>query len=1162
LIVGGGISGIQASLDLANSGFKVYLVDKSPAIGGHMAQFDKVFPTNDCSMCIESPKFIECDRHPNIEILTYAEVNRVEGEVGNFKVTLTKKPRYIIENKCRGCGTCMQYCPISIGDTYNENLSSTKAIHIYFSQAVPLLAYIDPGTCLYFRDKKCTICAGVCENKAIDFHQKEENLEIEVGAIILAPGYEVFDPLLRPEYGYGKMKNVVTSLEFERILNADGPYRGEVVRPSDGKHPKKVAWIQCVGSRQVIPGGHSYCSAVCCMYAIKQTILAKEHESNLEATIFHNDVRTYGKEFEQFYRRAKSLPGVRFMRSYVSIGREISGSNNVTVKYSANGSVKEEEFDLVVLSVGLTPPKEREKLAAKFGIDLNAHGFCQSNSFNLMETSRPGIFVSGAFGGPKDIPESVVTGSSGAVLCGEILSGRRGKLAREKEYPPERDISAEEPRVGVFVCHCGTNIGSVIDVPSVAQYASTLENVVHTEEVLFACSADSVKHIAETIREKGLNRVVVAACTPRTHEPLFQDTLREAGINKYVFVMANIREHSSWVHSREKKKATQKANDKIRMSVARAIKLRPLKEIELPVNKKGLVVGGGVAGMTSALNLAKQGFEVHLLEKNKDLGGITRRIHYTLEGKDVQVYLNDLIHSVYINPLIHVYTGSSVIESSGYVGNFATKVMHHGKEKRIQHGTTIVATGAEEHKPDQYLYGKNDNVLTLLELEESIVRGDEKIINSESLAIILCVGSREDNRPYCSRVCCGQAIKSALRLKEINPGMDIYIFYRDIRTYSFKEDYYREATGKGVVFIRYDLDEKPLVEAVKGNNGQILNITVTDPVLEKKVVIEADALALATAVVPSAQSEEISRLFKVPLSQDGFFLEAHMKLRPVDSATEGVFLCGTAHFPKHIDEAAGQAYAAAGRACTILAQNTIKSSGAICEINEVNCSGCGLCIKACQYGAVDLQETPDGRKARVTPAVCQGCGACASVCPTAAISINHFDDSQIMAEIDSAYSPTVKKGQFEPKILAFLCNWCGYAGSDMAGVSRMQYAPNAREIRVMCSSRVHPKFIMEAFLQKIDGILVCGCHLGDCHYMKANEQTDKMVNITKKTLEKIGINPERLRQEYISAAEGAKYAEAVNNFTRYLTKLGPVQINEEQERKLIEYKLKKLQKKK
>lgn len=1005
MVVGGGISGIQAALDLATAGFRVYLVDKSPTIGGKMAQLDKTFPTNDCSMCIESPKFIECDRHPNIEILTYTEVDSVEGEAGDFTVTLIKKPRYVIENKCTGCTVCGEYCPVLVPDPYNQNLSSNKAIHIYFSQAVPLVTYIDEN-CLYLKDKKCTICQEVCQNDAIDLHQEAEKVDVKVGAIVLSPGYETFNPKLRGDYGYGKMENVVTSLDFERLLCATGPHEGEILRPSDKKHPHKIAWIHCVGSREVIPGGNSYCSAVCCTYIQKQVILAKDHNADMQATIFHNDIRSFGKDFERFYQRAEKLPGVTFIRSYVSIGKEIRKTKNVTIRYATDeDGVKEEEFDLVVLGVGMNPPADVQNLADKFSIQLNSQGFCKVNPVNPMETTRPGIYVSGAFQGPMDIPESVVTASGAGALCGHLLDSRRGKLARDRIYPPERDVSEEETRVGVFVCHCGANIGRVIDVPSVVEYSSTLDNVVHAEEGLFVCSTDAAEKISNTIREKGLNRVVVAACTPRTHEALFRDTLREGGINQYFFDMANIREHCSWVHSKEKEEATKKAKDIVRMSVARTANLEPLQEFDLPVNKTGLVVGGGLAGMTSALSLANQGFEVHLVEKDTDLGGMARRIFYTLDGLDVQAYLDDLIRKVYQHPLIHVFHDATITDVSGYVGNFITTVKSEGRVKEIRHGAAILATGADEYLPTEYFYGEDDRVLTQLELEEQITKGEKRLINSRSLVMIQCVGCRQEDRNYCARVCCSQAVKNALKLKETCPKMDIYILFRDMRTYGFREDYYREAADKDVKFIRWEPDDKPQVELATEEGKPILRVTVPDPILGQRLVLDADLLVLSVAVVPSKGSREIARLFKAPLSPDGFFQEAHVKLRPVDFAVEGVYMCGTAHYPKHISETISQAYGAAGRTVTLLSLDTVTASGAVCEVKEHDCVSCGACITACTYGAIEFRETPKGKRAWVNTILCKGDGLCNTKCPTSAIMLKHYTDEEVFCQIDAAVPP-------------------------------------------------------------------------------------------------------------------------------------------------------------
>jgi heterodisulfide reductase subunit A len=899
----------------------------------------------------------------------------------------------------------VEYCPVEYPDPFNQEISKNKAVHIYFAQAVPLITYIDES-CLYLKEKKCGICEAVCENDAIDFNQTAEKVEINVGAIILSPGLEPFDPKLRNDYGYGKLQNVVTSMDYERLMCATGPYEGEILRASDRKHPQKIAWIQCVGSRQSNPagGGNSYCSAVCCTYTQKQVILTKDHNPEAECTIFHNDIRAHGKDFERFYQRAEGLPGIRFIRSYVSIGKEIPESKNVTIRYATpDDGVKEEEFDMVVLSVGLNPPADAEDLASKFGIELNSHGFCEVNPCNPMKTSKPGIFISGACQGPIDIPESVFSASGAGSQCGELLDYRRSKLAKERIYPPERDVSEEEPRIGVFVCHCGANISRVVDVPSTVEYVKTLPNVVYAQEQLFSCAANCAQEITDMTKENGLNRVIIAACSPRTLDPLFRDTVREAGLNQYYYDLANIREHCSWVHTKEKEEATEKAKDIIRMSVARTAHLEPLQEIELPVTKTALVVGGGIAGMTCALSIANQGYVVHLVEREKDLGGTARRVHHTLEGLDVQAYLCDLVRQVYQNPLIHVYADATITEATGYIGNFVTTVKSERGVIEIKHGATVIAVGADVYKPTEYLYGEDDRVITHLELEEQINQGNEKVINAESLVMIQCVGCRNEDRNYCSRICCSESIKNALTLKEINPEMDIYILFRDMRTYGFHEDYYREAADKGVKFIRYEPQDPPEVDVGESEEGRpVLKVTTTDYILGMKVEIDADIVALAAAVIPSAGSKEVSQLFKVALSQDSFFQEAHVKLRPVEFAVEGVYLCGLAHYPKLLRETIEQAYGAAGRVLTLLSHDTIIASGSVCEVNEQTCIGCGQCVTACTYGAIELRKTRQGEKALVNPVLCKGDGLCCAKCPTLAIQLKHFNNEEILAQIDAA----------------------------------------------------------------------------------------------------------------------------------------------------------------
>jgi heterodisulfide reductase subunit A len=1000
MVVGAGVSGIQAALDAAKGGFKVYLVDKGPAIGGKMSQLDKTFPTNDCSMCILSPKFIEAATDPNIEILTDTEVERVGGEAGNFQVTLIQSPRYVDAEKCTGCGTCAEYCPVRVPDSYNENLATLKCIHLSFPQAVPAVSFVDPEHCLFLKRGICQICVPTCKNKAIDFHQEQKVHEVRVGSLILAPGFEAFSPRVQSQYGYGRFRNVVTSLEFERMISASGPNRGELRRPSDGRHPKKIAWIQCVGSRDK-SAGNPYCSSVCCMYAIKHVLLSKEHDPELEAHVFHNDIRAYGKGFERYYERAKSTPGVRFTWSKVSVIGEEKETGGVKLRYRASGSsLKDETFDLVVLSIGLVSPETSRQLAEKMGIAVNEYGFCEGAPFSPIETSRPGIYHCGVFHAPMDIPDSVTMASGAASLASQLLTERRGTLTEKKEYPAERDVRGEPPRVGVFACDCGTNIVKTVDVKRAVEYARGLMGVVHAEESTFSCSIDSVTHIAKVIREKGLNRVVVAACTPRTHEPVFQDALREAGLNPYLFEFANIREHCSLVHMGDKRSASDKAKDLIRMAVARAVLLEPLSQVSYKVKRSALVIGGGLAGMAAALSLAQQGIPVHLVERETELGGMARRIHYTLERSDIQDYVQGLVTQVYKNLLIQVHTDSRLLDFSGYVGNFKSRiaVSDRGVVKDIDHGVTIVATGAEEFKPPAYLYGQDPRVVTQVELEQEIHAGSESVKNCGTMVMIQCVGSRDEERPYCSRICCSQSVKNALKLKELNPGMDLYVLYRDMRTYAFKEDYYRQAAEKGVVFIRYEKEDPPEVAVGEEEGRSVLKVTVTEPTLGGRLMINADRVALAVAALPASENRSLSRLLKVPLNEDGFFMEAHMKLRPVDFATDGIFMAGTAHSPKFIDESIAQAQAAASRALTVLSQEEMKAGGVVCSVTARKCSGCGLCEQVCPYQAIALGEQGI---AVVNQALCKGCGVCVSSCRSGALDLGGVSDMQTWAAIQA-----------------------------------------------------------------------------------------------------------------------------------------------------------------
>ena len=918
---------------------------------------------------------------------------------------------------CMACGACQVVCPTGavhldrisphkprpILSEFNAALVGRPSIYIPYQQAIPKVPVIDRETCAHFRkDEKldaCRTCEKFCEAKAIDYSQEDELVDLDVGAVVIAPGFELCDHTLRPEYGFGQYPNVISSLQFERVLSASGPHQGHVLRPSDGKEPKRIASVQCIGSRE---DQTNYCSSVCCMYAVKHALMTREHLQGVEYTIFFMDLRAFGKGFDAYYERARK-EGVRFVRARPATVEEVGQEQNLRIKYlDERGQFKDEEFDLVVLSNGMRPAAGAIEVAERLGVEREDSGYCLTRPFLPLDTNIPGVFVCGPFSEPKDIPETVMQASGAAARAMGLLADVRGTLISPKQYPPERDVSGEEPRIGVFVCHCGRNIGGVVNVPQVVEYARSLPNVVYAEENLYTCSTDSQAKIRKAVEEHRLNRVVVASCTPRTHEPLFRDTLREAGLNPYLFEMANIRDQCSWVHMHEPQKATQKSIALVRMAVAKARLIQSLTERSLPLNHDALVIGGGVAGMTVALALADQGFRVHLVERQAELGGHAKHVRFGFDSQDPQEFLVRLIQRTLAHPGITTHLGTSVAGIDGFVGNFKTRLSKNGATEEVEHGIVVVATGADTHKPAEYLYGQNDRVLTQVEFEEKLSAGD---VSADNVVMIQCVGSRDEKNAYCSRLCCTHAVRNALKLKELRPQANVFVLYRDVRTYGFNERYYGLAREKGVRFIRYEPDRKPVVSAAQDG----LRVEVPDPILEQTLAIGCDLLVLSAAVISRPDGQELAQMLKVPLNQDRFFLEAHLKLRPVEFATEGVFLCGLAHSPKGLDETIAQATAAASRAATILAKDELVPESAISEVLDENCDGCAYCIDPCPYHALTLVEYMRGGAIKKTvetnEALCKGCGVCQATCPKDGIFVRHYKLGQIAAVVEAALQP-------------------------------------------------------------------------------------------------------------------------------------------------------------
>ncbi len=1199
MVVGGGISGMQSALDLANSGFKVYLVESAPAIGGKMAQLDKTFPTNDCSMCIVSPKLVEVGRHRNIELLTHSEVISLDGDEGNFTARIAQNARYVDVDKCTGCGLCELVCPVTqiswfpeqpepgekkkklrakdkrlitgpgkpepsklsvwtftvddekcskcggchkaclhgavswkkkeiaridqekctgcgacfvacpekfqaitisnaeemdkglgvairarsneiiktrgaetqkedcircglcvmmctkvmgIGalkmvedgieagrdicqvcgacasvcpvnyldvneltdktprpllDEFNEGLNLRKPINIFYPQAVPRVPVIDEESCVKLNTDECGTCQGVCGVGAIDYSHVGKEKEIEIGSVIFSPGIEVFDPSIRGEFGYGMYKNVVTSIEFERLLSASGPTSGTVSRPGDGAHPRKIAWIQCVGSRDN-SCNRDYCSSVCCMYASKEAYIAREHDSSIEPTIFYIDMRSFGKNFDTYITRAKDN-NVRYVRAMVSRVFEDPQTGDLELRYiDDQGQRCSEIFEMVVLSVGIQVPEQTKQLAETLAIDLDSFGFAVTDGFKPMAASRPGVYVSGAFNGPKDIPETVSEASGAAQAAAVGLAAARNTLLTEEVLPKERiEEPDDELRIGVFVCHCGSNIASVVDVAAVTEYARTLPNVVFAEHPLYTCSQDSVETIKDLIQEHNLNRVVVSACSPSTHEPLFMSTLQQAGINKYFFDMANIRDQCSWVHPQEPELATEKAKRLMRMAVSNVAQAEPLTELEFDVESTLLIIGGGVAGMTAAVEAAGQGFAVYLVEQQPELGGQVNNLKRSWDGQDFAPFLNDLKTQVETHDQIRVLTNSVVVDQGGFVGSFESEIMTPtGGSRTIKHGAILIATGAEEYRPDLYGLNEIDGVMSQTDFERLIVEDPEQAKSCNSIVMLQCVGSRcDDHLNYCSRICCNQAVKNSLRIKEINPDARVDVLYRDMRCYGLSELDYRKARMAGVNFIRFDPDTSaPAIET----SSDSISVSVFDPSIRLKVELKPDLLVLSTGIVPR-DTEELATMLRVPRNDNGFFIEAHAKLRPVDLASEGVFMAGTAHGPKNVSESIAQAQAAVGRAATILANEKLKLSGVFSTVIPENCAVCLTCVRACPYAVPVINEE---HTAYINPALCQGCGICVAECPAKTITIGRFMDANINAKLQSytEEQPVTEKG--------------------------------------------------------------------------------------------------------------------------------------------------------
>ncbi len=1016
LVVGGGIGGMRAALDLADAGLKVYLVEQTPCLGGRVSQLGFMFPQHDCVLCRGtadhgygctrpsiSPAYIQHNQHPNIEILTNTNILEVEGQAGDFTVSLRQEPRYVDIDRCTSCGKCAEACPVELPNSYQLGMTMRKAAYKVAARASPDAFVIDKG--LYCDD--CGECVSICPTDAINLNEQPRLVTVDVGAIILALGFKIYDADGLEELGHGRYPNVVQAMQYERLASRSGPTEGIITRPSDGKQPSSIAWLQCIGSRDQ---ENPFCSSICCMYATKEAILAKQRlGKDVDCSVFIMDERAFNKEYSAYFSKAREQHGIEYNHCRVSEIREDPQSGDLLVQYATpNGELHQEKFEMVVLATGLQPPESAKYLADNLGIELNKYGFCQTDKFTPLQTTRPGVYVCGAFSSPKEIVETIIDASGAAAEVMRLLNDRlhTHEYTRENPFlavnglPPERDVSAEEPRVGVFACTCGETIGEVVDIPTLLHNVSHLPNVASVDMIEYACFPEVQEQLIECIKNENLNRVVIAACSNRTHESLFQRSVRTAGLNPYLLEVVNLREQCSFVHHDQIPLANKKATEMVRMAVGRVLASKPVSKQRHICLPSALVIGGGVSGMTSALAIADSGYDVHLVERSQTLGGNLQNLYYVAEGYNPQRLLRDLINRVRAHTRIIIHTRTEVVNHYGHVGYFRTEIQtgRNGVSEStlVEHGVTIVATGAQETRQHPLL--EYPQVITQQDLEEKIIHHPEDIAALNDVVMIQCI-KPEGTQDYCSRICCTNTIKNAIRLKLFNPNCNVSVLYKNVVTYGFREEYYTEARRLGVVFVRYT-DENPPEVVFKGKQ---IFVQVLDLSLDRMLNLPTDLIPMSMPIAPSEGTQQLANMLQVPLSSEGFYKEAQLKLRPMDFMRDGIFLAGMAHYPKFIEESISHALAAAGRALTLLSQETLYLGGVIAEVDPEKCVGCLTCMRTCPF-EIPLMVSDEGRTgvgglggaAFIDPALCQGCGTCTGECPANAIQLIHYTDEQMM----------------------------------------------------------------------------------------------------------------------------------------------------------------------
>lgn len=993
LLIGAGLSGLTAAFDLAEAGRRVLLVEGSGGHGGTLTLLDRQFPTDSCGFCQilpHTPREAEaCLKsildHSRIVFWPSTAVAGVDGSAGDFTVRLRRKATGVDMTRCTRCGRCIEACPETYPDPLHGGVITRKAIGYRAPVCAPSEIAVDWERCT-----RCGACVEICPEEAVNLDAQDREEMASVGAIVVATGFRLHDPSDRQEYGYGRFPDVITTLELERLLGKallEG--REEVRRPSDGGEPSRIAWIQCVGSRDE---DHNYCSSVCCMISLKETRIIREMLPHAHLEMFYMDLRTCGKGYEAYLNEAKDM-GVQFTRGRPGEVFLRDGQLLLQVE-GPDGTWREEAFDLVILSVGFEPSDETRRLAGLLGIPLDQDGFLQPEPGSLSRTGRDGIYVAGAAAEPRDIPEAVMQAHESATLAAS-----HSRPPAEEAVPvdtPVTDPMEEDLRVLVALCDCAGTLVSSLDWEALRAHLEAEPHVVEVRMNTHLCLEGGLRDLHRDLRESKVNALVVGACTPRWLHARLRAVLSQAGLDPNLVQIANLREQGAWAHGEAVAETTNRVEAELRAALARCREYRPFPRLSGTAPcPEVLVVGGGPAGISAALALSELGHGVTLVERAAELGGNLRWLHYGLDPKfRPQRLLEDLLNALRAASDIQVLTETSVQKLRGRPGAFQISLMGaDGRNEERSFGAVVLATGARMHRPNVFHYGEDPRILTQRDLETALASHtlDPKAL--QEVAMIQCVGSRDAEHPYCSRICCAAALKNTLRLMTANPELRVLVFYRDIRAFGTLERYYGKAREQGAIFVSFEPTDPPVVEIRDGD----LTLTAFDPVVGLRVRFRPDHVILNTGLVPEAPADLLNFLDLAP-NFEGFLPEVNPKFRPLD-LRDGVYACGLALGPSFLGEAMAQGRGAAIRASAFLEGLKRPAPYLGARVQASRCSACGLCVAACPFDARELDE--ELGYAVVHPELCQACGTCAGICPNDATQLVGGADRQVLSAIDA-----------------------------------------------------------------------------------------------------------------------------------------------------------------